>query len=79
MKIIERKNMSIKKTPLIVAKTDFKLSLNNRDRFKKEDKLDKDYVSTMLDYFSNDEKRVMNMIDYFTGKINNHENINLVL
>ena len=79
MRIIERKNMSTKKTPLVVAKTDFKLSLKNRDRFKKNDNLDIDYVSTMLDYFSNDEKRVMNMIDYFTGKINKHENINLVL
>ena len=32
-----------------------------------------------MDYFSDEKKKVFNLVDYFTGKINKNENINLVL
>jgi hypothetical protein len=63
----------------IIVRSDFKLSLNNVDRNKYTINSDKKILNKMLDYYSDDEKRVMNMIDYFTGKINKHDNINLVL
>lgn len=63
----------------VVVKCDYRLSLNNNDRNKKYNNKDITYVDNMLDYFSNDEKRISNMLDYFTGKINKHEDINLIL
>ena len=63
----------------IIVRSDFKLSLTNADRHKKTIESDKKIVNNILDYYSDDEKRIMNMLDYFTGKINKHEDINLVL
>ena len=33
----------------------------------------------MFEYFSDEEKRAINLFDYYTGKINKKENVNLVL
>lgn len=63
----------------IICRTDYKLALNNRDRNRIFNNKDKKYVDKLLDYFSDDKKRVMNMLDYFTGKINKHDECNLVL
>jgi len=65
--------------PNIIVRTDFKLSINNIDRNKFKIKSDQKSVNSMLEYFSDDKKRILNMLDYFTGKINKHEDINLVL
>ena len=32
-----------------------------------------------FDYFSNEKKRVMNLFDYYTGDLNKHERMNLVI
>ncbi len=66
-------------SPKIVVRTGYKLSLNNHDRSELYNSRDKKYVDGILDYYKEDKKRVINMIDYFTGKINKHEDINLVL
>lgn len=63
----------------IVCRSNFKLSLNNIDRNKKIVNRDIKYVNKIIDYYSDDKKRALNMIDYFTGKINKHMDINLVL
>lgn len=63
----------------IICRTGYKLSLSNIDRIKIYNKKDIKYVDGLIDYFSDDKKRVLNMVDYFTGKINKHENYNLVL
>lgn len=63
----------------IIVRSDFKLALNNLDRNKYTINHDKSTINNMLGYYSDDKKRVMNMLDYFTGKINKHEDINLVL
>lgn len=63
----------------IIVRSDFKLALNNPDRNKYTINHDKSTINNMLGYYSDDKKRVMNMLDYFTGKINKHEDINLVL
>ena len=36
-------------------------------------------ISRKFDYFSNDEKRVMNLFDYYTGNINKKHTMNLVI
>lgn len=63
----------------VIIRSDFKLALSNHDRNRKNYNRDRKYVSNILDYFSDDSKKIMNMLDYFTGKINKHEEINLVL
>ena len=63
----------------IVIRTNYKLALNNPDRVKIYNKKDTKYINKIIDYFSDDKKRMLNMIDYFTGKINKHEDYNLVL
>lgn len=65
-------------SPKIIVRTGYKLSLSNPDRSKIFNNNDIKYVSGIIDYFSDDKKRVMNMIDYFTGKINKHDEINLI-
>lgn len=63
----------------IIVRSDYKLALNNIDRHLNTIKSDIRCVNNLLDYYSDDKKSMMNMLDYFTGKINKHENINLVL
>lgn len=63
----------------IVVRTRYKLSLTNPDRLKMFSSRDQSYVDGVIDYFADEEKRALNLIDYFTGKINKHEDINLVM
>lgn len=63
----------------IVIRTQYKLSLNNPDRLKIYKDKDKKYVDGVIDYFADDSKRALNLVDYFTGKINKHEDINLIM
>ena len=63
----------------IIVRSDFKLALNNNDRNLSSLKKDKQCIDSLLDYYSDDKKSMMSMLDYFTGKINKHENINLIL
>lgn len=63
----------------IIVRSDFKLALNNNDRNLSSLKKDKQCINSLLDYYSDDKKSMMSMLDYFTGKINKHENINLIL
>lgn len=63
----------------IVIRANFKLSLNNPDRNKLTSSKDKSYIDKVIDYFSDDKKKVLNMLDYFTGKINKENEVNFVL
>lgn len=63
-------------SPKVVVRTHFDYSINNKSH--KTD-LSDSLVRGMFNYFSNKEKRAMNMIDYYTGKINKHDHINLII
>ena len=63
----------------IIVRTNFKLSLNSPDRRNATSNKDIKYVNGIMDYFSDDKKKALNMLDYFTGKINKKEEINFVL
>ena len=54
----------------VIVRMDYKLSLNNIDRNKNNSIKESNYVNRMIDYFIDDKKRIINMLDYFTGKIN---------
>ncbi len=41
-------------------------------RFKKK-------IARKFDYFSSEDKRVMNLFDYYTGELNKNERMNLVI
>lgn len=36
-------------------------------------------IARKFDYFSNEDKRVMNLFDYYTGELNKNERMNLVI
>lgn len=63
----------------IIVRTNFKLSLNSPDSRNASSNKDIKYVNCIVDYFSDDKKKVLNMLDYFTGKINKKEEVNFVL
>jgi len=65
--------------PRVIVRTDYMLSLNNPDRMKSFKDKDIKYVDGLLDYFSDEKKRALNLVDYFTGKINKKDDINLIL
>lgn len=73
--------ISSKNSPKIVVRTKYQLSLNNPDnKYNSKDcKKVNQYIEKMLEYYSNIEKRAENLIDYYTGKINKHMDINLIL
>lgn len=63
----------------VIVRMDYKLSMNNIDRKKNNSIKESNYVNRMIDYFIDDKKRIINMLDYFTGKINKEKEVNLVL
>ena len=63
----------------VIVRTKYQYSLNNPDRKYTYSKAQQKYINDMLDYFSDIKKKAFNMIDYYTGKINKEENINLIL
>ena len=70
-----------KKSPNVVFKSKYCLALNCRDNKNKsinykEDRL-KD-VDDMIDYFSNDDKKVVGMFEYYMGHTRK-EHYNLVM
>lgn len=71
----------IKSSPKVFARGRFQLAFNNRDcRYSESTKSNRTkYSKEMLDYFANEKKVAVNLVDYFTGKINKHERVNLIL
>ncbi|MEG0826689.1 MAG: relaxase MobL [Bacilli bacterium] len=67
------------KSPKVIFNQRSQLALNNPDRKNHNSIKIVKAVKGMFDYYSNEEKRVMNMFDYYTGKINKHDNMNLIL
>lgn len=67
-------------SPKVVVKLDFTKAINSIDRFNTiSDKTADNFIKGMFNYLSNLEKRAMNMFDYYVGKINNHDETNLVM
>lgn len=62
-------------SPKVIVRTHFDYAINNNSH---KTHLSDSLVRGMFNYFSNKEKRAINMIDYYTGKINKNENINLI-
>ena len=68
----------IKESPNVIFKSKYLLALNSIDnKFHNKDKRLKD-VDEMLDYFSNEKKKVVGMFEYYMGHTRG-DNINLVM
>lgn len=67
------------KSPEVIVRTKYLYSLSNPDRKFKN--ISKKYVNTMLDYYIDDKKRAVDLIDYYTrtGKYNKSNQVNLIL
>lgn len=70
----------INSSPDVVFKCDFKMAINSPDRYKKmHDSTANIFLRGMFNYLSNLEKKAINMFDYYAGKINNHQETNLIM
>ena len=68
------------KSPKVIFKCNFKFALNHPDRpFTYTETSAKNMIGGMYNYFSNVQKRAMDMFDYFEGRINKKDTVNLVL
>ena len=70
----------IKKSPNVVVACRYNLALNHPDRRVKYSKTSAERsINGIFKYYSDNKKRVVNMFDYFTGKINKEKESNLVI
>ena len=65
--------------PKVVLKVKGDFALNNPDRKTYNINKVKKETTGMFDYFGNEEKRVINMFDYFDGSLTKDEHINIML
>lgn len=64
----------------VIFKNKYYKAINSPDRkFIPNEKNLQSKINDMFEYFSDEEKRAINLFDYYTGKINKKENVNLVL
>lgn len=67
-------------SPKVIFKCKFQLALQSPDRYLKyNSKTASNQINGMFNYFSNIQKRAVNMFDYYEGKINKKEKVNLIL
>lgn len=67
-------------SPKVIFKCKFQLALQSPDRYLKyNSKTASNQINGMFNYFSNIQKRAINMFDYYEGRINKKEKVNLIL
>lgn len=68
-------------SPKVVFNCKFTRAFNSQDAHYTEKQIEglKKKIARKFDYFSNEEKRVINLFDYYTGNINKKETMNLVI
>ena len=69
----------ITNSPKVVFNYEFELAINNRARKRLNIEALLKRTTAMFDYYSNVEKRAMGLLDYYTGRINKTDTMNLVL
>lgn len=68
-------------SPKVIFNCKFTHAFNRSDAHYTEKQIEglKKKIARKFDYFSNEEKRVMNLFDYYTGNLNKNEAMNLVI
>lgn len=67
------------RSPKVIFRQKSELALNSKDRKLTNELKVKRSVINMFDYFADEKKKALHLIDYFTGKIGKEEDINLIL
>ena len=71
--------MTIKTSPKVIFRQESILALNSIDRNKNRISKDLKITNNLLTYFSDEKKKALNLVNYFTGEIGKEEKINLIL
>lgn len=68
-------------SPKVIFNCRFTHAFNRSDAHYTEKQIEglKKRIARKFDYFSNEEKRVMNLFDYYTGNLTKNETMNLVI
>lgn len=68
-------------SPKVIFNCKFTHAFNKREAHYTEKQIEglKKKIARKFDYFSNEEKRVMNLFDYYTGNLTKNETMNLVI
>ncbi len=68
-------------SPKVIFNCKFTHAFNRREANYTSKQIEglKKKISRKFDYFSNEEKRVMNLFDYYTGELNKNDRMNLVI
>ena len=68
-------------SPKVIFNCKFTHAFNRREANYTSKQIEglKKKISRKFDYFSNEDKRVMNLFDYYTGELNKNERMNLVI
>lgn len=71
--------MIAKTSPKVIFRQESILALNSIDRNKNRISKDLKITNNLLTYFSDEKKKAINLVNYFTGEIGKEEKINLIL
>ena len=71
--------MIAKTSPKVIFRQESILALNSIDRNKNRISKDLKITNNLLTYFSDEKKKALNLVNYFTGEIGKEEKINLIL
>ena len=68
-------------SPKVIFNCKFTHAFNRREEKYTPKQIEglKKKIARKFDYFSNEDKRVMNLFDYYTGELNKNERMNLVI
>ena len=68
-------------SPKVIFNCKFTHAFNRREENYTAKQIEglKKRIARKFDYFSNEDKRVMNLFDYYTGELNKNERMNLVI
>ena len=68
-------------SPKVIFNCKFTHAFNRREENYTAKQIEglKKKIARKFDYFSNEDKRVMNLFDYYTGELNKNERMNLVI
>lgn len=68
-------------SPKVIFNCKFTHAFDRREANYSQKQIDglKKKIARKFDYFSNEDKRVMNLFDYYTGKLNKKDRMNLVI
>ena len=77
----ECREINLMTSPKVIFNCKFTHAFNRREENYTAKQIEglKKKIARKFDYFSNEDKRVMNLFDYYTGELNKNDKMNLVI